>query len=267
MFCGCNEHVGNESFRQKKEKYKIEKVGFLAKEIDESSGLEMGNTDSTFFTMNDDTQNEIFEVNKKGKLLKTFPIVYSSNIDWEDLTKDDKGNLYIGDVGNNNNARQNLKFYVTNLQKQNDSIAEIAIQYEDQSSFPPSKKELTFDCEAFFWYQDSLYLFSKNRGNHTEKMYVIPAKPGKHVAKLAQTTKLKGMVTAADISPDGTKFALLTYGYIYLFDIVDKQINFKYPRTCIKFSRAKQAEGLVFVNNNDMLITNENRYMFLVRKK
>jgi hypothetical protein len=110
-------------------------------------------------------------------------------------------------------------------------------------------------------------LFSKNRGNKTEKLYTIPAKPGKYVAQNTALIELKGMVTAADISPDGSKFALLTYGYIYLFNVLNQQINFSSPRACIKFSKAKQAEGIVFINNDDMLISNENQYLFLAKKK
>ncbi len=267
IFCGCNDHVGNESFRQENEKYKITKVGVLNSKINESSGLEIGSTDTTFYTMNDGTWNEIYEINQTGDLLQTHQIQGSKNQDWEELAKDNKGNLYIGDVGNNNNTRKDLKIYITNLASSKDSLQTITFNYEDQKKFPPCKQEKNFDCEAFFWFQDSLYLFSKNRGYKTEKLYVIPAKAGNYTAKVCHKTKLKGMVTAADINPEGNKFALLTYGYIYIFDVINKQINFSSPRSCIKFSKAKQAEGLVFINNDDFLISNEESYLFKVKKK
>lgn len=267
VFCGCNEHVNGESFREKKEKYKITKVGFLNDKIKESSGLEMGNTDTTFFTMNDDTYNVIYEVNQTGKLINSFHINNVSNVDWEELAKNKNGDLFIGDFGNNKSRRANLKIYIVNLKNNKDSLQTITFDYADQTDYSPSKKGLNYDCEAFFSFKDSLYLFSKNRSSHKERMYVIPAKAGDYSAEVNQTIKLKGMVTAADISPDETKFALLTYGYIYLFDIVDQKINFNHPRSCIKFSKAKQAEGLVFINNDDMLVSNESQYLFLVKKK
>ncbi len=267
MFCGCNDHLGNEPFRQQKEQYKITKVGMLPNQINESSGLALGNTEGTFFTMNDDTWNEIYEINQSGKLIKTHVIAGSKNCDWEELAKDTSNNLFIGDIGNNNNQRKDLKIYITNLASHEDSLKTITFRYEDQKDFPPLKKDKNFDCEAFFYFKDSLYLFSKNRGNKTEKLYTIPAKQGNYVAKNIAQIKLKGMVTAADISPDGSKFALLTYGYIYLFNVLNQKINFSSPRACIKFSKAKQAEGIVFINNDDMLICNENQYLFLAKKK
>jgi hypothetical protein len=30
----------------------------------------------------------------------------TANIDWEDITKDKDGNLYVGDFGNNDNERK-----------------------------------------------------------------------------------------------------------------------------------------------------------------
>ena len=266
FFCGCD-HIGNESFRQQKEKYKIEKVGKLPPIVRESSGLEIGNSDSTFFTMNDDTESEIYEISKAGKLINTFPIRDSKNLDWEDLCKDDKQQLYIGDFGNNFNNRKNLHIYITNVLNQDTKTEKIHFSYEDQLQFPPHKKDANFDCEAFFYFNDSLYLFSKNRGNKIEKLYSLPAKKGDYVAQIKHTTKLSGMVTAADISPDKTKFAILTYGYIYIFNIVNQQINFKNPRSCVKFPKGKQAEGLIFINNDDMLVTNENGHIFLVKKR
>ena len=46
-------------------------------------------------------------LNSNGKIKKVV-VVNAENNDWEDLTADDKGNLYIGDFGNNHNKRKNL---------------------------------------------------------------------------------------------------------------------------------------------------------------
>jgi sugar lactone lactonase YvrE len=35
----------------------------------------------------------------------------NTNIDWEDITKDKDGNLYVGDFGNNDNERKDLCIY------------------------------------------------------------------------------------------------------------------------------------------------------------
>ena len=267
IFCGCNEHIEHKNYRPNKEKYKIEKIGFLDNKISESSGLTYGNSNDTYFTMNDDSDNKIYEVNQKGKLLNTYTIPDVQTMDWEELTKDSVENLYIGNFGNNYNTRKDLSIYKTKLKEKNIKTEKINIAFAEQTAFPPIKKQMNFDCEAFFWYRDSLYLFSKNRGEAVENMYVISDKPGNYTLTPKTHTKLKGMVTAANINPQKTRFALLTYGYIYIFDIVNGQISFSHPRCCIKFTKGKQSEGLLFINETDMLITNEGGHIFLASKK
>ncbi|MEL7339830.1 MAG: hypothetical protein AAGM67_05030, partial [Bacteroidota bacterium] len=63
-------------------------------------------------------------------------------------------------------------------------------------------------------YQDSLYIFSKNRGNYFTKLYVVPARPGSYTATLKDSLDLGDrIVTAAAIRPDGKEVALLSYDF------------------------------------------------------
>ena len=56
--------------------------------------------------------NEIYGLNfENGAIEKTLTIENTENIDWEDITKDKEGNLYIGDFGNNDNERKDLCIY------------------------------------------------------------------------------------------------------------------------------------------------------------
>lgn len=61
------------------------------------------------------------------------------NTDWEDLTMDDKGNLYIADVGNNLNERKDLCVLKLNANSafQSDSInvEKIYFSYAGQRFF------------------------------------------------------------------------------------------------------------------------------------
>lgn len=265
-FCACRSGSDAHIFQKNKSSYHITKVSSLPVEANESSGLALAQTDKTFYTHNDSGgSSEVYSVNMDGRLEKTIAIA-ARNQDWEDLAMDPKGNLYIGDFGNNLNKRKDLKIYRVNPENPA-KIDTIHFSYPDQQAFPPPAKELNFDCEAFFYYQDSLYLFSKNRGNAAVKMYTIPAEPGTWVGKLATTQQLKGQVTAADISPDHSRFALLAYGKIYIFEVKEGTINFEHPSMCIPFGRGGQSEGLVFLNNHDLLITNEKGKVFLFEYK
>ncbi len=135
------------------------------------------------------------------------------NFDWEDLAHDSKGNLYIGDVGNNRNARKNLRIIIYN--PSSGYLDSIQLAYPDQMAFPPEKGEdWNFNCEAVIFFQDSLHLFSKNsfNGDFVCKHYVLPAKPGQYIPELRESMVIKNrVITGAAISTDGTTLALVGY--------------------------------------------------------
>jgi hypothetical protein len=65
----------------------------------------------------------------------------TENHDWEDITQDAAGNIYIGDFGNNENDRQNLSILKVDLkdasQKSTKVIQTTTFHYEGQTEFPP----------------------------------------------------------------------------------------------------------------------------------
>lgn len=212
----------------------------------ESSGLATGKRPGTFWTHNDSGgKPELYLFGLDGKLLDTKAVPDAKNIDWEDLTHDDNGNLYIGDFGNN--ASQRNVFDIYRFNPESHSSERITFRYR---STPP-------DCESFFYHQGSLYLFSKNWGKDKwVKMYRLPAQAGEHTVAAGDSIRINAQVTSAAISPDGKTFALLTYGKVLLFETAGDTVDFSKPKGCFRFSR-KQTEAIEFLNNTDMLITNE----------
>lgn len=268
LFCGCGEDKKREGFEISLQDYKIEKTGKMASaEVAESSGIELTN-DGNFWTHADGgNQPVLYKVNASGKLLQTIEIPNTANQDWEDLAKDDAGHIYIGDFGNNENKRRNLRIFRVNEAKP-DQVDTIQFTYADQKQFPPIKAERNFDCEAFFYHQNNLYLFSKDRGkNELVKVYKLPSRPGTYVASAIDSIQISTMITAADISPNGERMALLGYGNIYLFDVSGNDRFFDGNKYCIPFEKTGQAEALVFLNNTDFVFTNEGGKIFKAVKK
>jgi hypothetical protein len=220
----------------------------------------------TFWTHNDSGgKPEIYEIDLVGNLRNTLPLPNTQNIDWEDITKDNAGNLYIADIGNNANTRRNLTIYkVASLPPY--SVEKINFHYADQSQFPPKPEEMNFDSESLFWANDSLYFFSKNRGKKLVSIYTIPAKAGEYAVIPKAQISIKGMVTGAAISPSGTEFALLTYGKVLFFEVNQGNINFSKPKYCIKFAH-KQTEAITYISEDKLLITNEQGQVFLLGMK
>ncbi|MFN5417228.1 MAG: hypothetical protein ACK5B9_09240, partial [Flavobacteriia bacterium] len=114
--------------------------------------------DSCLVAINDGGNKPIlFVLNFKGEIIHEVNIKDAKNKDWEDLTIDDQGNIYIADIGNNLNQRKDLCIYKVNsdsiLFKNELSCEEIIFQYEDQTSFPPNKDQFNFDSEAIAYFQ------------------------------------------------------------------------------------------------------------------
>ena len=256
--CSCNYEKRTSSFE--KEKYAIIKEGKLPICINENSGLVKAWQDGYYWTHNDGGGNpQLYMVNAKGQLFDTLEVKNATNVDWEDLAKDSKGALYIGDFGNNSNKRENLSIYKRN----SSTVEKINFKYLDQK-FEEDEARV-FDCEAFFWFNNSLYLFTKSweKGKKLTKIYKVPDLGGDYSVAAIDQTILKSPVTGADVSPDGTKFALITYGKILIYGIENQVIDFKRPIKCIKIGK-NQTEAIVFENNNKIVFTNEQRKIYSI---
>jgi len=182
----------------------------------EASGLLAKSADSLFWLNDSGNAPELYRTNTAGELLETMPIPNSQNRDWEDLTADRHGRIFIGDFGNNANRRQDLCIYI--WEEEEGTLDSIRFRYPDQEAYPPSStEEWTFDMEGFFYHQDSLHLFSKDKTREHSfitKHYVLPAQPGNYTARLQRSIALpKRVVTAAAISPDGKTVVLLAYRF------------------------------------------------------
>ena len=242
-------------------------IADLPKVLEEVSGTEITKKSKFIWMLNDSgNQPKLYAVSKKGKIKKEI-FVKSKNRDWEDLTSDEKGNLYIGDFGNNQNKRKNLTVLKVDkkyLNKRNAEVEKIRFRYPNQYKFPPEKKNLYFDTEAFFYLKNYLYIFTKSRvQNKYGKtfLYKVPAKKGDYVAELIgefeNCSDLECWITSADISPKGDKVVLLSQRNILVFSGFNKDDFFSGKVEKIELLHRSQKEGITFKDNNTLLITDE----------
>jgi len=240
----------------------------LPKKLKEVSGMQWAK-DGNFFYAIQDSGNEsfIYKVDADGNQTEKL-FINAKNTDWEDLASDNKGNLYLGDFGNNDNDRKDLCIYKVNTTPQTGTIMpayKVSFYYPEQAEFPPSKKELLYDCEAFFELNDSFYLFTKNRSkgfDGTCLIYKVPNKEGHHAAQLLGKYKTgeefnDSAITAAAISPDGSKFVLLSHSKVWLFEDFkgDDFLNGKI--SVLELNHYSQKEAVCFKDNNTILIADE----------
>ena len=280
LFVSCNPKTENTQSQDNNLKVEFS----LPKKLKEVSGIALSQDQKTIWAIEDaGNKNVVYGLNRKGQLTTDVLVENAENNDWEDITKDAAGNIYIGDFGNNENDRQNLSILKLDLksdsQKSTKVVQTTKFHYEGQTEFPPKKSNLLYDCEAFVEKDGNFYLFTKNRSkgfDGTFLVFQIPNKDGDFEAKLVGKLKLEGGYTDAAI----TSATINSKNQIVLLN--HKNINVLSGFSANDFSSAEiqkiplnhnsQKEAVVFVDDKTLLIADEkdkqtggNVYQFLLK--
>jgi hypothetical protein len=114
----------------------------LPKKLKELSGMAVSTDPKTIWGIEDQgNKNAIYAFGENGKLISETLVENTENTDWEDLIKDKENNIYIGDFGNNDNDRKNLKILKVDLKNPEQETTKViqttAFHYEGQTEFPP----------------------------------------------------------------------------------------------------------------------------------
>ena len=198
-------------------------------------------------------KDHLYGLTFEGKIKSSINIKNAKNEDWEDLTSDNEGNIYIGDFGNNRKKRKDFTIYKI-LHK--DLIKDNAMATQIEFKLP--KKEKSKDFEAFFLLNDHFYIFSKERTN--THVYKIPNKEGKHEAELVTKYKFDSKnirITSADIASDGS-IILLNHTQSWLLTDYPEDQFFSGTIEILKFNHNSQKEGICFFpKEKNVLISDE----------
>lgn len=245
-------------------------LGQLPDDLKESSGLIIQSPDSLWSHNDSGNSARVFAFDKTGKKINDRKFTKISKEDWEDISTDENGYVYIGDLGNNDNVRKNLLilrftsgFYDADEPLKVDSIQ---FHYEDQTLFPPPSSSLNFDCEAFVVMNDTVFLFTKDRTKpyiSQTLLYKFPAQPGMQTARYAGTFNtgvsffLQGSVTGAALSPDRKKLALMGYLRMWLFTDFEGSNFFDGKVDVFQFTEYSQRESIAFLDECKVYLTDE----------
>lgn len=253
LMCGCANYG------------QLEFITKLPSKLDEVSGIAMA-ADSLVWVIEDrGNPDNLYQVDFKGNLLRDIDIENGANEDWEDLTRDSIGNIYIADTGNNNLKSQKFVIYKIPSPADNkaDDIEAIQIDYV----YPGGDEGESYDSEALFYHKGWLFIVTKNRRRPftgESRLFRIPARKGKWTAELIREfttcdTRRLCEVTAADMSPDGRKLALLGYGKLWVYsgftgdDFMGGQLK------TYELGATTQLESLCFMDNFTVLLADEER--------
>ena len=256
----------------------LEELGILDSLLHETSGLTLhfntNNGDREIWTHNDaDNTDSVYSFMANDLKNMTRIIDLGSAVqDWEDMTRDEDGFLYIGDFGSRAGAeRQVLKMPDPNQIFSNSTTVD-SIRFV----FPETGYS---DMEGMFALGDSLYLFTKSvditkNPSLIEGMtYVfrIPKVPapggiqymaehaGQFMTKVGnETDNGYWRVTAADISPDKKVIALLCYKRLWILSGFSGTDFFSGNNQYVEYVQ-NQKEGIQFINNHELYISKEGK--------
>lgn len=247
--------------------FTVETIALLPLETNESSGVIFLN--DKLITHNDSAGEAIlYEVDPdSGTLIRQLVVENASNVDWEDLCFDQQY-IYIGDFGNNSGDRTDLKIYRVSLQEyfqsSNDTVSADTIRfaYSDQESFEPGNKH-NFDAEALISFEDSLYIFTKNRGDFHSNIYSVPKIPGDYQIKRVGRINSNGLITGGVHNPLSQEIMLTGYTLTEPFLLRLSQFSGReftegeMHRLTFQVDGSYQIEAIEAINEKDYYITSE----------
>jgi len=243
--------------------------------VGSNSGIEW--IDGNIFTFGDGgNPNAFYKIDTiTGDIIQSITVVNYGNQDWEDMTAD-TGFIYIGDFGNNFGTRTDLKIlkikksqFITNSNAVVTVTAQaINFSYYDQSSLA-SNNNTNFDCESIISVGDSLYIFTKDRGDLKTRVYKLPKTPGTYTLSPYLNFNCNGKITGADYNPISKEVVLIGYmssnmnSFIWYLNDFQGTNFFSGNKRRVELGNtnyAWQTEGIAFYNETSVhriFISNE----------
>ena len=236
--------------------------------MEESSGLVVLN--NRIITFGDSgNPPALYEIDTlSGTASRTVFVGNATNVDWEDICKDNT-HIYIGDFGNNQGTRQDLKIYKITIADYLNTTTDtvfadtISFSYADQSSFNPAPFQTNYDAEGLISFGDSLYVFTKQWSKPGTTIYSLPKTPGSYSSHKIDSITTINFVTAADFNPVSGFLALVSHTNNYATLLIDYGW---YPSKAdgptrtgyfLQVKQSLQVEGLAIKNFRNMYFSSE----------
>ena len=241
-------------------------VGFLKHQpIAEASGIIASRQYPGIFWVHNDSGNKatLFAVRSDGTLVNEFAVA-APNVDWEDIAIDDRGHLYIGDIGNNNNRLPLRCIYRIDEPNPNAKrVGTCKVTLTSYYKFPESGR---FDAESLFVAGKNAYLIAKQFDGRNAEIYAIPLDPPAPLFKPAialRVGELPGFdepATGADLSANGRWLAVCSNTKARVYERVG-------PTSWKKLATIKDVGKTIEAicwDGSDLLLAGENRLMYRI---
>lgn len=207
-----------------------------------------------------------------------FRVLYTTNVDWEDMSVDDNY-LYVADTGNNANNRRDLVIYALSeidptASTQSASIKAMPVRYPEQGSFPPAGGEHYYDSEALFSADGKLYLVTKHRDSFGRyqagaNLYRLDTQLTDRPNDLVLLDNNPDILaaTGAELSPNGQRLAVISYEDLWIFDRPasgDAWLSSTARRYPLDTRAVRQVETVIWDDDTTLILSNEQRDLFRI---
>jgi hypothetical protein len=208
-----------------------------------------------------------------GATFKTFPLPVPAR-DWEDIGRDDQGNLWIADIGNNECDRADTALLkVREPDPAAAGPARLLATYRYRFPDPPAGCAGR-NAEAMFLVDDVPYLIDKAERSI---LYRFPRLDPAGTVTLEKVGVLAGPVanlSGADLSADRARLAVDTHTMLYVYRAADPSrdgaalvadLISRPPAWTVRLAEKANVEGVAFADGgHDLHLLAENRDVYFV---
>ena len=197
---------------------------FDLRAIPEASGIVKSRRYPGIFWVHNDSGNPpaLFAIRRDGTIVREFRLA-APNIDWEDIAADDKGHLYIGDIGNNGGLLAIRSIYrIDEPDPEKAASTPLPIVAATFYTLPRSDR---FDAEGLYYdaASSSAIIVSKRFDRREAELFAVPFSPPAPLLRPATPKRigvLPGFVepaTGASLSIDGRLLAVCSSTVIRIY--------------------------------------------------
>lgn len=209
----------------------VEVGALMDDELDELSGLVASRAHEGIYWAHNDSGDRarFFALRETGELVATVTLEGVTARDWEDLAiiHDTHGTfLTLADIGDNDRARENVVLH--RVPEPDPDLGDQTVNAGDIRSFTLTYPDGAHDCEAVFIDPEggTTYFVTKEITGSGVRLYSFAA-PTEGITSGTLTdlgamtfpsgSPLGRVITAADISPDGSMVALRGYQALWIY--------------------------------------------------
>jgi serine/threonine protein kinase len=183
-----------------------------------------------FYTLCDaNNPTQLYTIDEMGKLHATLQVSGATNIDWEALTTDSAGNIYVGDIGNNLGRHRKRTIYrivepdkfTSDKPHQPQTVAITGTWHYTYPDKP-------FDAESLLFQGEHFWIISKARKLGETKLYRLPVAAEGKTTTIEEVGKLPKellMVADASLSADARRLAMVNKFYAVIFPLANGHIQ------------------------------------------